>query len=615
MARDFMRAQDILSFKNLTWLGPEMGWDYKQLPGPFYYYFLCLLLVFKSIPVLFVLKSFFILCCVFLLVYEFNKKYPESVLSFCLLFLLTPLFVFSSRNFWNPSLITAINCLQIYLFLKIEDFPNTKKLALLFLIAFLAMQIHFSTLMIYFSISLTILSAKDFTRGIKKTQALFIGIMLFYLFLWYKLNEVPQFNKQLVTVYGVNQFYTQRFFDLLSFISLSFQPLQDYDLFTMLTRGLSELNLINYQNYLFLSILISAILFLLICFCLFKSKLQNKLDKLFIFHSIIFIFSLLLFKNKVHVPYRYGLCFLPLPFLFLSLNVSKIYKKSGFYYVVFTGFVFVFYAFFNFNIIKAQQILGRAHHTSNDNLEFTLRNKIEIYKKFSSLHSVDPFNNLHGRSINKFRLKEMNWGQDQSYFSIYQLVFGQEVQLSPKLEEQKPEESILVQLKNIGALKQDASESYTVTKLNPATDLPNDLIVNYYNQENKLILQKHWINTNLILPFAFIKPEIKIDHLQLIFKMQAQAGAYLNLLLDDNIQFHGSYAVIYSTPLLTIAGRAQQPFVKYTGHFLVQDQYVYKLDQESNKFEINLKVLNSYPNYSRIDLFVTPNLLAQEELF
>ena len=75
MARDFARAQDLLAFKNIPWLGPEMGWDFKRLPGPIYYYFLSFLLLFKSVAALFFLKALFIVVCVALLVRELKAKH------------------------------------------------------------------------------------------------------------------------------------------------------------------------------------------------------------------------------------------------------------------------------------------------------------------------------------------------------------------------------------------------------------------------------------------------------------------------------------------------------------------------------------------------------------
>ena len=75
--------------------------------------------LFNSTFLIFALKAVLIVFSAYLLIRELRKKYAEYVPTFCLLFLITPFFVFTSRNFWNPSLVVAFNCIQIALFLHL----------------------------------------------------------------------------------------------------------------------------------------------------------------------------------------------------------------------------------------------------------------------------------------------------------------------------------------------------------------------------------------------------------------------------------------------------------------------------------------------------------------
>ncbi|MGZ3690558.1 MAG: hypothetical protein ACXVAX_03595 [Pseudobdellovibrio sp.] len=623
MARDFFRAQELLQFKNIPWLGPEIGWDYKRLPGPLYYFFLSFLLLFKSTFMLFALKAFFIVLSIYSLIRELRKKYAEYVPSFSLLFLLTPFFIFTSRNFWNPSLVVALNCLQLALFLRLDRTSSKRNLFYLFLTALSALQVHFSTLLIYISISLTILLTSRFDKSFKKIQGGLLGVLGLFLLAWYRLNYIPKFDEQIDNLIGLNHYFIQRFFDLLSFISLSFIEIKDYDLFTVLTRGMAELDMFNYKLYMYTSVVISFILSGLLVWC--AVKLKNKpqanrsiLNTLFLIHLGLFVITILLVKNKDHVPYRYGLCLLPFPFLFLSLNVPHLFKRAKRYFLIFSGLVFLFYFSFNMKMIEAQEVLGRSHHTNLDNLELNLRNKLEIYKNYAADTShADPFNNLHGRTANKFRLKEMNWEQNIPYYSIFKLVTPREINLNPLISDEPVAAAKLLQLKNINHLRDDITTAYKISDLNPAFDLPQFLSIGYYDSQNNLLLQKDWKNTNLILPFAFIDPKLPIDHIKVNFKIERSSPtvSFLSVLLDGNREYKFAYPTIYSAPQLKINNTQADYSKLYRGNFLVQSQYVYKLTGLHNEIELNLKVLKFYQNYSRLDLFVTTELPWQEELF
>src|SRR5437868_3293251 len=57
MSRDLMRAMNWAHLEDVTsWSGPEMGWDFKRLPGPFYYWLLAPATYLGSIQALLVYK-------------------------------------------------------------------------------------------------------------------------------------------------------------------------------------------------------------------------------------------------------------------------------------------------------------------------------------------------------------------------------------------------------------------------------------------------------------------------------------------------------------------------------------------------------------------------------
>ena len=93
MSRDVLRAQ------SWNWLGPELGWDYKRLPGPFYYLFLGVLTLTKSLSFILISKLVALYSVIYLLIREVRKIFPATVTGFFLgLFLFMPVFIFSQTS-------------------------------------------------------------------------------------------------------------------------------------------------------------------------------------------------------------------------------------------------------------------------------------------------------------------------------------------------------------------------------------------------------------------------------------------------------------------------------------------------------------------------------------
>ncbi|MBY0554133.1 glycosyltransferase family 39 protein [bacterium] len=625
MARDLARAQDWLNINPANWLGPEMGWDYKKLPGPLYYWLMAPLKLFNSVIFILFVKSIAVYCVLLMLTREIKKMLGENVLiDFLLLFSLMPVYILTSRNLWNPSLIVLFNSLQLIFFLKFLNSPRVLWIWLMTTTAFVGMQVHFSILVMYSAIVFTILSSKQIERKIKIVQLAVMAKLIVWLIVWYFFNFVPEFNTQLSNFYGSNPHLLERLFDLSYHISLNILDLKDYDLFTLFFKTLSELGLIASGSVKFLSVLLNIIYFALLAYGLANiiasyRKNRKPFDFFLLLHFLFFIISILILKNKEQVPYRYGLCLYPIQFIIISYGLHLGLSTKGFilqkvrYIFVFT---FIFYAYFNFKMIQAQEVSGRSHHTNNDNLELNLKNKQYLYDfLIKNVHmKEDPFNYLHGRAVNKFRLKEMNWAQTIPYFSLYTMRTGNQVKYSEEIKREQIQDNWLVQLKNLNGLKSDPSNALQITEMSSET-LPKKLKISYFSRQGKMLLFENWHNSALIMPSAFVKNLKDIDIINLDFYAESGTYPYLNLLVDDNARYWPAYEPNYEV-LDVKANNVELTPKKYLGYFLVQNQYVYKLNPINNtQISIRLKLKVKTNNFSRIDIFLTETELPQEEIY
>ena len=606
MSRDLFRATEWLRGAPDSWLGPEMGWDYKRLPGPAYYWLLAPLLLPKSVTFILILKIILLFCILFFLAREIRRQFPQLLTDFLLLFALMPVFIFTSRNLWNPSNIILINCLQLLLLFKIHRHPTSLKILMFSLFAAVGMQMHFSTMLIYFSGGLAILLTKVLPQKLKLLQTAGFGLLILWLAVWYFLNRVPEFDQQLKQFYGLNAHLLSRLSDLRSHLSYLQLELLDYDLFSQFTRSLSALGL--YDLYLsnifrFLNLLFTILFFLSLGLVGRGAYKDRDLLKIFlVLHSFLFIVSILVFQSKENVPYRYGLSLYPVQFFIMSYGLNFWRSKIKIGRLTCVG-VFILYGFFNFKMYQASEITGRAAHTNNDNLELNLKNKLYLYNfiKAYSQPGEDPFTHLHGRTANKFRLKEMNWEQQTAYFSLYWLTTGNTVDLHQAVPA-SGSPAWLLQLKNIAELQLDPTSAFTLREMKPA-DFPQDL----------KIQARSWPLSQYILPLA---ESADFESINLDFTLKRETSGYLNVLTDSNSDYEFAYPAIFKTVAVTINGVHQEPIAVYKGYFLVQNQQIYKLDRSGEfKIEVKLGSGSHTKNYSRVDIFATDDLLPQEELF
>lgn len=614
MSRDLLRARLWSLGTPTDWFGPEIGWDYKRLPGPAYYWFLVPLIMLQSIEAMVLVKILLLWGSVWALAHEIKIQFPKVALNFLLLFCLMPMFVFSSRNMWNPSNIVMFNCLQLFYFLKMVRTRQIRWSGLSVITALISLQFHFSTLMIFTSLVLAGLFSNSFSPQQKKILGAGGLFTALWLLAWYFVNRVPQFDEQLANYYGLsNHYFINRFDDLRSL--LSFVPLQigDYDLFSLYWQSLAELEIVNTRV---LEAFLWAFNFLLVICSfvgLYRIKNDWRLSKnpvfIFIFIQIfLFLISVFVLKNKANVPYRYLICLYPVQFFILAYG----FKDSRWFRGL-CGIVFLTYFGLNSAFLYAYEITGRAPHTNNDNLEISLKNKEQLYGflQKQTAPGSDPFIALHGRAANKFRLKEMDWAQTTPYFSLYRLQTGREVVYDYN-NQSFPEKSWLLHLKNLKELKENSAPPYTLTPL-AGNDLPKDVSLWYFDNENNLIKQLDWPVGALIMPMAYItgsKPPEKI-----VLKFTVPGKRILNLLSDSNDDYFG-YVANYHIKDVKINGQSAQAVRDYSGFFLVQMQDLYQLpDTERVSVEITLDVIYKLKNYTRIDIYLTDTIQDPEELF
>lgn len=626
MSRDLIRAFEWLKLEPTSWLGPEMGWDFKRLPGPFYYWLIgAFWAVTHSIEGILFLKILFTNICIYFLIRELKLKYPIwFVVCFCMPFLFFPVYIETLRNLWNPSLIVAFGCLIFICVLKYQSSNLKRWLWFSFLFCFLGMQIHFSVLIPFLALLLTLF----FRRERLKIVLIQLGLLFAWIASWLYLNPVPQLQNQLDTFYGFNFFIKNRVFDLAYHLSLSLKAIEDYDLFYRLSHSAIQLGWLSHFFVNDLNPILNLgflFLFLVSVFFLVSQWKKLKFDFIFVFALFwffTFVISFVITKHKPQMPYRYGLSLYPIQFFLLPLAyfyLPNIYQKLKFalvgvlliYSAQHLVFILEFYSF--------EDRMGRTHHTQNDNLEMTLKLKKMIYSLVTpgTRMNEDPFSSLHGRAINKMRLKEMNWEQTLPYFGLFQAVYNKKVIYVPEMKDLTPANSWLLQLRNHKELAMSPlAHPFLLTELK-ADALPQNLVIKILNGESQGLEKISWKNSNLIMPLAFLSEPQQSKFIRLEFELVNQNSKFLNLLVDDNETYRFAYQPTYRVLQVKINKKVQAPIEKHKGYFLNQNQYAYKIPESaaSAKIVIELKVETSFvPNYSRLDLFTSDYLLSKEEL-
>lgn len=386
---------------------------------------------------------------------------------------------------------------------------------------------------------------------------------------------------------------------------------------TSMSRDLSRLFEITNRGYA-----VEVILFIqiLISFAIFYFLLR-ELKK---HHSIAFtaLFSLLLLLNPQLISglrqmgieaWLMSLGLIALIILPLSYLVTWVYEKFlnpfqilkiSFYAVTLTlAAINVGLTLQNYSLqAKEARIL------QSDMPMMTLKTKKFIYSMISSSlqKSDDPFENFHGRSINRMRRDEMNANQTQAYFGLYKSLSEKSVQFTPEVKDKTPDSSWLFQLRNQKELALNPDSPFLMSEIKPHA-LPQKMVIKYLNETIKGVQKTLWKNSNLILPFTFLNHPSETKIVRLEFELNSPKNQYLNLLIDADQD--------YKLLQVKINKKVQTPLEQVTGDSTHQAQFTYKIPDPINNSHIviEIKVNNApLPNFSRVDIFASEYLLSSE---
>lgn len=623
MSRDLSRSIDWLSFKSNSWLGPEIDLGSRRLPGPFFYWIIGFFWsLTHSITGILFLKILFTKICVYVLIKELKKNYSLAfVLFFSLQFLLMPVYLETLRNLWSPSLIVSFCCLLFSCALKFQSTNKPIWIWLAGLTAFVGLQIHFSVLIPYLAFLICLLLFKNRIRIV----VFQILILVVFLTLWNCFVPGAELQQQANNFYKLSTFLASRFSDLSFHLSLSLKPIQDYDLFTVLTKTSVRLGWISayFVNILnpFLNLAVLVVyLCSLIYFIYRKFKIFKFIEMFSLLWFLFFVMTYFTTKDMIDVPYRNGLCLYPIQFFLLMLaldNLHSLFQRKIILFYILLIIISTSHLYFILNFYKFQNLTARTHQTQNDNLELNLKTKKYIYSLVDANNAgLDPFMLLHGRSISKMRLNEMNTKETELYFGLYRSITGQSTRIQSEIKDLPSQNSWLFQLRSFNELKLNPRSPFLVSELK-TENLPSDLVLKYLNSDSDGIGKSHWANTNLIMPLAFLQKDSAAKNLRLEFKLNSSENKYLNLILDDNNIYNFGHQANYKLLQVRFDKKAQSPVEKYQGYLLVQNQYIFKIPNRLDqvKVVIELKIeTTEIPNFSRLDIFTTPYLLSAEEL-
>lgn len=621
MSRDIVRGLDLFKNGFAGWQGPEMGWDNIRLPGPAYYIILSVMtLLFNQVTQILIFKIFCVWIAFYFLFRQL-KKYMTSLQNFLFLVLclFNPVFFIINRNLWNPSWIYIFVFATAGLFIKFFENPKNKYLYFAAICTLIGVQIHFSAFLSFLAGLATV-----WICFIQFRKSVYFVLTFFavYFSVWFFLQDVNQFQNQLNIFYGLAPSLIERLNDIFYHVFLSTKAIFDYDLFHFLNGVIIKQHILPalyMETVIPFLFFVGSAVFSISVIGYFSILIQRRSKPVHIFFGlffIIFLFSVLILKYKVQLPYRYGILFYPAQFLILIwgwdqilLYFKNVQIKSTLNIILLSIFCIntVIQIRYNVALIQAQQISGRTHHTANDSLELNLKTKRELYDfaKVSAvqLQSEDPLAIFHGRAINKFRLKEMNWEQTIPYFGLFRMEYQRDFKYS--VSEKNFSQSWIFQLNN-----SKDEKSYALTPL-PSYNLPQDIEIQYFDKSMSVLKSVVVQNQNLILPSANIENFGEIDQMHIKFNSSKQHDQFLNLCLDDN----PNPIAVYSILGLNCDSKIIKPEAVFKGDFLVQNQYRYALEKTAlGVCVLSLKINKKYKNYSKIDLFFSEQKLRQEEI-
>jgi hypothetical protein len=469
-----------------------------------------------------------------------------------------------------------------------------------------------------------------------KSQVLAVWMFGLWLATWYLFSNTEFVNEYLLVQFGSfkARFLYAKLFDLMTTLSFThYYSGADYSPFGMYSEHMKFIGIYDFPAWQNFFQILNAVYVVIFIYCfvkLFKKAWREKalLETFLIISFLLFCVITMAHSNFAHVFFRLLLFVFPIQFLILSYGANELSPRLLKYFLALATVSFVSNSYFNYKTTEFQELTGKTIHRWDDTLEIALRYKLQIYDfiKKESHFIMEPFEEMHGRAVNKMRFKEFNWEQRTPYFGLFRISGGREFKADPLLRDKTPENAWYVHFLGRTEILQHLGEKpYTIEKMK-LENLPANLVINYLDKNKNLIRKMEWKNTNMILPFAFFDNVENLCYLRLQFEVDPKANKYFNIAYIGKPPGGLDHYMLgdYLSHELKIDGKAVQHTKRFYGLPQVQRQYIYELSGDEKhplKFDLELEVNRKMfqygfkTNYFRLDLYGTEKEPVQEEIF
>ncbi|GAB4219347.1 MAG: hypothetical protein Fur009_5070 [Candidatus Microgenomates bacterium] len=363
--RDFLKAREIVSQKNLTLIGPTTGLE-GIFHGVWIYYFLTIpYILFSGNPIGFYYLFFFI-----------------NLIANFLFFI----FLYKKLNFNSGLFFLLLTNLSSY-FVKNSFFPSNDHLAPLFILAVIYFSYKYISKKEIKFLFLTVLSA-GFVLESEFAFGLFLIPSLFFTFIFLEkkqfFKKIPIFLLALIPasfpriIFEIkhNFLQTKNFFKYLTLknpIQISWQQIIA-DRLNLFFNYLNEVLSFKYISIFFLLFFVLLIIFKKITFK--KEKLTwLKFNLLLLF--IIFILTIIYKKNPFYSYYLNGIEYIYLVIVILTLNQKNLFTKYFYNLLIAIFFIFNLISFKNSIITKKIPLVGL--RADNRIINYFIKNESKDY--------------------------------------------------------------------------------------------------------------------------------------------------------------------------------------------------------------------------------------------
>jgi len=616
MSRDVYRGLLIHNLSFSDWLGPEIGYGVKRLPGIFYSLLLSVFLPFKSLAFLLVAKTSIAFSCYFYLWLKAKDVYGIKITTlWWLIFVTNPLVFVTTRNLWNPSLIMSFSAVALAVYFKslMKKLQN-RDYFILSLLLFFAIQVHFSAI-VGISVVMIALFFNGNNVNWKKNAFCFLPVILLLLFWHFFQNNSQAFVKQVSDTYGNDQLSFSWIWKRLTQLSYHFthnvSGIPDYDLFSIITSKFYTILSVEWLNvfYIFRTSL-SIFGNILICFSIIplsfvviKAEGNNRKLLIFSVSWFLLVFSIVtLFDGKDVIPYRYGQMLYPIQFIlmivpfyvFLSKPKIKIYMNL--FLVSFVSITVLYNLTFNVLFLLTMKKTGLSYHGVENVYELNLFEKQKIMSNipFNEELMRRDYGPFHGRIVNRIRLHEHNWDLT-SYFGAIGLT-------STKPQNIRVDTFVFYNEKNhsVDLMAMEAFQKATFIKGTLLTQ--NEDLINITNGINEF------------MPYEFVENYHQAKKINLHYRISSRNQ---NVCIDYDgfqpIKIYKDVNVLLNDKLLNVS-------FSHPGFWLTQSKKCFSIENVSSLSDVDIFVeleveRTDVGKFNRIDVYGIDDEFLKKDIF